>query len=139
MHFLQLFHSLFEVHIHRSRLGISQSAETIVFHLRLQFGRFGGNLSCVIQQFSPGDLEEFIQLFDLALLVIRANRSWKEADIVLLDAFKPMCKQEPQVVLNGVELYFLDSVFGEVPKPRSEFRRMITRIILFRFRERSRV
>ena len=82
---------------------------------------------------------EFIQLFDLALLVIRANRSWKEADIVLLDAFKPMCKQEPQVVLNGVELYFLDSVFGEVPKPRSEFRRMITRIILFRFRERSRV
>ena len=82
---------------------------------------------------------EFIRLFDLPLLVVRANRSWKEADIVLLDAFKPLCKQEPQIVLNGVELYFLDSVFGEVPKPRSEFRRMITRILLFRFRERSRV
>ncbi|MFH1936149.1 MAG: LysM peptidoglycan-binding domain-containing protein, partial [Bacteroidota bacterium] len=82
---------------------------------------------------------EFVRMFDLSLLVIRANRSWKEADIILLDAFKPLCKQEPQVILNGVELFFLDSVFGEVPKPRSEFRRMITRIILFRFRERSRV
>jgi len=82
---------------------------------------------------------EFTHMFDLSLLVVRANRSWKEADIVLLDAFKPLCKQEPQIILNGVELYFLDSVFGEVPKPRSEFRRMITRILLFRFRERSTV
>ncbi|MBL7137181.1 MAG: LysM peptidoglycan-binding domain-containing protein [Bacteroidales bacterium] len=82
---------------------------------------------------------EFVRMFDLSLLVIRANRSWKEADIVLLNAFKPLCKQEPQVILNGVELFFLDSVFGEVPKPRSEFRRMITRILLFRFRERSKV
>ena len=82
---------------------------------------------------------EFVRMFDLSLLVVRANRSWKEADIVLLDAFKPLCSQEPQIILNGVELYFLDSVFGEVPKPRSEFRRMITRILLFRFRERSKV
>jgi len=82
---------------------------------------------------------EFIRMFDLSLLVVRGNRSWKEADIVLLDAFKPLCKQEPQIILNGVELYFLDSVFGEVPKPRSEFRRMITRILLFRFREKSKV
>jgi len=82
---------------------------------------------------------EFVSMFDLSLLVVRANRSWKEADIVLLDAFKPLCKQDPQIILNGVELYFLDSVFGEVPKPRSEFRRMITRILLFRFRERSKV
>ena len=82
---------------------------------------------------------EFVRMFDLSLLVVRANRSWKEADVVLLDAFKPLCKQEPQIILNGVELYFLDSVFGEVPKPRSEFRRMVTRILLFRFRERSRV
>jgi len=82
---------------------------------------------------------EFVRMFDLSLMVVRANRSWKEADLVLLDAFKPLCEQEPQVILNGVELYFLDSVFGEVPKPRSEFRRMITRIILLRFRERSKV
>jgi len=82
---------------------------------------------------------EFIRIFDLALVVIRANRSWKEADKVLLDSFKPLCSQDPQIILNGIELYFLDSVFGEVPKPRSEFRRMITRILLFRFRERSRV
>jgi len=82
---------------------------------------------------------EFIRLFDLSLLVVRANRSWKEADRVLLTAFQPLCEQAPQIILNGVDLYFLDSVFGEVPKPRSEFRRMVTRILLFRFRERSRV
>jgi polysaccharide biosynthesis transport protein len=82
---------------------------------------------------------DLIRHFDLDLLVVRANRSWKEADTTLLDSFKTTCITPPQIILNGVELYFLDSVFGDVPKPRSEFRRMIKRILLFRFREKTRV
>jgi hypothetical protein len=82
---------------------------------------------------------DIIRQFDLSLLVIRANRSWKEADIIQLDAFKTICKRDPLALLNGVELDFLDSVFGDVPKPRSEFRRRLKRILLFQFREKSRV
>ncbi len=40
--------------------------------------------------------------------------SLKEADEILLDSFKSVCKQEPQIVLNGVELYFLDLA---IPNP----------------------
>jgi hypothetical protein len=82
---------------------------------------------------------DIIRQFDLSLLVIRANRSWKEADLIQLDAFKTICKRDPLALLNGVELDFLDSVFGDVPKPRSEFRRRLKRILLFQFREKSRV
>ena len=82
---------------------------------------------------------DIIRQFDLSLLVIRANSSWKEADIIKLDAFKTICKRDPLALLNGVELDFLDSVFGDVPKPRSEFRRRLKRILLFQFREKSRV
>ncbi|MFH1161098.1 MAG: LysM peptidoglycan-binding domain-containing protein [bacterium] len=82
---------------------------------------------------------DVIKQFDLSLLVVRANRSWKEADIIQLDSFKTICKMDPLILLNGVELYFLDSVFGDVPKPRSELRRTLKRILLFQFREKSRV
>jgi len=82
---------------------------------------------------------DVIRQFDLTLLVVRANRSWKEADVIQLEAFKSVCQTDPLILLNGVELYFLDSVFGDVPKPRSELRRTLKRILLFQFREKSRV
>ncbi|MCX6285699.1 MAG: LysM peptidoglycan-binding domain-containing protein [Bacteroidetes bacterium] len=78
---------------------------------------------------------DLIQKFDLALLVVRANRSWTDADRSALNGFLSVTKQPTQIVLNGVELMFLDSVFGEIPKPRSKFRRTVKRILTFRFRE----
>jgi hypothetical protein len=80
---------------------------------------------------------DLIQKFDLALLVVRANRSWADADITALNAFLSMTNQPAQIVLNGVELMFLDSVFGDIPKPRSKFRRTMKKILTFRFREEN--
>ncbi|MEI6173555.1 MAG: LysM peptidoglycan-binding domain-containing protein [Bacteroidota bacterium] len=80
---------------------------------------------------------EFIQQFDLSLIVTRANRSWTMADNTALNAFLPLCKQNTQIVLNGVELLYLDDIFGELPRPRSKFRRKAKQILTFRFREKN--
>ncbi len=89
-------------------------------------------LPSLINNAYPIDL---ISKFDLALLVVRANRSWTDADKAALNGFLSVTKQPTQIVLNGVELMFLDSVFGEIPKPRSKFRKTVKRILTFRFRE----
>jgi len=78
---------------------------------------------------------DLIQKFDLALIVVRANRSWTDADKSALNGFLSVTKQPTQIILNGVELMFLDSVFGEIPMPRSKFRKSMKRILTFRFRE----
>lgn len=78
---------------------------------------------------------DLIQNFDLALLVVRANRSWSDADKTSLNGFLSVTKQPTQIILNGVELMFLDTVFGEVPRPRSKFRKTLKKILTFRFHE----
>jgi hypothetical protein len=80
---------------------------------------------------------ELIKNCNMALLVVRANRSWADADIAALSSFRGVFKQSTQIILNGVELEYLDSVFGDVPKQRSKFRRTIKRIVLFQFKEKS--
>jgi len=42
-----------------------------------------------------------------------------------------------QIVLNGVDLMFLDSVFGDIPMQRSKFRRVLKKILTFRFGEEN--
>jgi len=78
---------------------------------------------------------DLIQKFDLALLVVRANRSWTDADKAALNGFLSVTKQPALIALNGVDLMFLDTVFGEIPKQRSKFRTTVKRILTFRFRE----
>lgn len=80
---------------------------------------------------------EFIKLFHIALLVVRANRSWTDADVASLDSFKDAFPQTALIALNGIELDYLDSVLGEVPKQRSKFRRAMKRILQLQFREKN--
>ena len=80
---------------------------------------------------------EFIRQFDFSLLVTRANRSWTSADSSALNAFIPLFKQNTQIVLNGVELLYLDAIFGELPRHRSKFRRTMKQILTFRFHEKN--
>lgn len=76
---------------------------------------------------------DFIKSFHLALLVVRANRSWTDADILALDLFKEAFPHTALVVLNGVDLEYLDSTLGEVPRHRSKFRKALKRILLLQF------
>ncbi len=80
---------------------------------------------------------EFIRQFDFSLLVTRANRSWTTADNSALNAFIPLFKQHTQIVLNGVEMIYMDAIFGELPRHRSKFRRTVKQILTFRFHEKN--
>lgn len=80
---------------------------------------------------------ELIQKFDLALLVTRANRSWTSADASALNAFSSVIRNSAKIVLNGVELIYLDTTLGELPKQRSKFRRALKRILMLQFREKN--
>jgi len=80
---------------------------------------------------------ELVQKFNLSLLVTRANRSWTSADASALKSFTSIIKHSAQIVLNGVELIYLDTILGELPKQRSKFRRTMKRILLLQFREKS--
>jgi len=80
---------------------------------------------------------ELIQKFNFSLLVTRANRSWTSADASALKSFTSIIKHSAQIVLNGVELIYLDSILGELPKQRSKFRRTMKRILMLQFREKN--
>jgi len=80
---------------------------------------------------------ELIRKFDFSLLITRANRSWTDADTTALNAFLPLFKQNAQIVLNGVELIYLDAIFGELPRQRSNLRRVIKQILTLRFHEKN--
>jgi len=82
---------------------------------------------------------ELVQKFNLSLLVTRANRSWTSADISALKSFTSIIKYNAQLVLNGVELMYLDTILGELPKQRSKFRRTMKRILMLQFREKNLV
>ncbi len=82
---------------------------------------------------------ELVQKFDLSLLVTRANRSWTSADASALKSFTSINKHSAHIVLNGVELIYLDTILGELPKQRSKFRRTMKRILMLQFREKNLV
>lgn len=71
-------------------------------------------------------------------LVVRANRTWTQADTKALKLFKEATTgPEPTIILNGVKTTEMETVLGEIPKKRSKLRRLIKRIIQMRFFNKS--
>jgi uncharacterized protein involved in exopolysaccharide biosynthesis len=112
-----------------------------------------GQLSEIHPSLSPERLKEYdfifveappiiskafpVKLFheaDHIYLVVRANRSWSEADKNAMEVFREIAPEpEPSVILNGVELLEMESVLGDLPRKRSWLRRFIKNIIRLRF------
>jgi succinoglycan biosynthesis transport protein ExoP len=76
---------------------------------------------------------------DLTLFVCRANRVWSIADQTALDIYKKGTKQNPVVLLNGVEFKVIESVLGDLPKKRSWFRRVLKNAVRFQFKSNYQV
>ncbi|WP_165836049.1 hypothetical protein [Marinifilum breve] len=69
---------------------------------------------------------------DLALLTVRANRSWSSADKNALAKLEKQTQHLKQgVILNGVELDEMEKMIGEIPGERSLIRRFIKKVISF--------
>ena len=77
---------------------------------------------------------------DHSFLVVRANRSWTEADRNALQLFNEATTgPEPTIVLNGVKVLEMETVLGELPKKRSRFRRWLKRLVQMRFFSKTKV
>jgi len=71
-------------------------------------------------------------------LVCRANRVWSQADEACLDNIIKLTRKEPYFLLNGVDLFVIETVLGDLPKKRSRFRRLVKNIARFRFFSRQK-
>ena len=84
----------------------------------------------------PSDL---VSNSDMAILVCRSNRLWSSADDNLLNKLKELSISNLQFIINGVEIKEVESLLGELPKNRSNFRRQIKNTLRFQFYSKSQI
>ncbi|MHC1774082.1 MAG: hypothetical protein AB9834_01595 [Lentimicrobium sp.] len=78
----------------------------------------------------PNDL---IKSAAMTVLVCRANHVWSEADKSALESIIKFTPDEPQFLLNGVDIPVVETVLGDLPKKRSRIRRILKKIVRFQF------
>ena len=76
---------------------------------------------------------EIVKNSDLSLLVVRANREWKNADNDVLNFYTEIADKKPLLVLNGTQIEEVEAKLGTLPKKRSRIRRTIKKLIKFQF------
>ena len=81
---------------------------------------------------------ELIRRADLILLVARANRTWIDADRFVLERIGTISRAPVRLILNGVDVEYLEQSMGDLPKRRSFVRRMAKRVLKAGFSSRSR-
>jgi polysaccharide biosynthesis transport protein len=69
------------------------------------------------------------------LLVLSAERVWAESDSRALNLFTSLTDVKPMILLNMVELDRLEAIIGEIPKRRSNARRIAKRVVTFDFKK----
>ncbi|MBK6964359.1 MAG: hypothetical protein IPH20_10565 [Bacteroidales bacterium] len=76
---------------------------------------------------------DLIKSAALSVLVCRANHVWSEADKSALENIMKLTPDEPQFVLNGVDIPVIETVLGDLPKKRSRIRRIFKKVVRFQF------
>ncbi len=70
-----------------------------------------------------------ISISNLSILVVHAQKSWTNADRFQLKNYQKLCAGKIKVILNHVEPDLLESIYGEIPKKRSNFRRKLKLVL----------
>lgn len=78
----------------------------------------------------PSDL---INEADLGVLVCRSNRVWSDADQSAMDNLLTTSASKIKFIVNGVHINEMESVLGELPKKRSQFRSKLKSLFKFQF------
>ncbi|NVN94975.1 MAG: hypothetical protein HXX18_06795 [Bacteroidetes bacterium] len=76
---------------------------------------------------------EIISGCDIVFLVCRSNRVWNKADKKAIAKFIETTNKTPELILNGVDIYQLENILGELPKIRSKFRKLVKKVLTFNF------
>ena len=87
-------------------------------------------LPAIIYNNHPAEL--FTQS-DIDILICRSNRLWSEADQTALNNLLPLSGDKMNFIVNGVELKEVESLLGDLPKKRSQFRKRIKNMFMFQF------
>lgn len=67
-------------------------------------------------------------------IVTRANRAWGEYDTNAVNDINVIDPDNlPQMLLNGVNIFEIENLLGDLPRKRSRFRKIIKNIVRFRF------
>jgi hypothetical protein len=75
-----------------------------------------------------------IKISNLMLFIAKANRTWSLADRVALDDFQKINRTSIRLFLNGVSIYDLEPIIGEIPRKRGKFRKKIKELASFKFK-----
>jgi uncharacterized protein involved in exopolysaccharide biosynthesis len=76
---------------------------------------------------------------DIDILICRSNRLWSEADQSALNGLLHAASSKMHFVINGVELKEVESLLGDLPKKRSEFRKKLKTIFQFQFFTKNQI
>ena len=76
---------------------------------------------------------------DIDILICRSNRLWSEADQSALNGLLPLSGPKMHFVINGVELKEVESLLGDLPKKRTEFRKKIKTMFQFQFFTKNQI
>lgn len=82
---------------------------------------------------------ELIRKADLILLVARSNRTWVDADRHIMERIATITQSPIRLILNGVDVEYLEESLGELPKRRSWLRRYAKRYLKAGFSSRSKL
>jgi uncharacterized protein involved in exopolysaccharide biosynthesis len=82
---------------------------------------------------------ELFTTSDIDILVCRSNRLWSEADQNALNGLLPNAGSKIHFVINGVELKEVESLLGDLPKKRSDFRQKIKALFQFQFFTKNQI
>jgi hypothetical protein len=68
---------------------------------------------------------QLISMANISILIVHAQKSWTSADKFQLKNYQKLTEGKVKVILNHVEPDLLESIYGEIPKKRSVFRRKL--------------
>jgi hypothetical protein len=68
------------------------------------------------------------------IFIAKANRTWSAADRLALDDFKQINATKVSLFLNGVSIYDLEPLIGEIPRKRGKLRKKVKEIASFKFK-----
>jgi polysaccharide biosynthesis transport protein len=71
----------------------------------------------------------------ISLLVCKASRAWKEADIKALELIHEAGTSRIFMILNGIEPHVSEAFLGEIDKKRSWLRKKVKQLLMFEFKQ----
>jgi len=88
----------------------------------------------ITQNFYPFNLVEKV---DSSLLICRANRVWTVSDSNALSTMMQIKAVNPEAIVNGVDIYEMESIVGELPRKRGFIRVFVKRLLKLQLRSKK--